>query len=625
MGRVIAKVACPKCREAGNDNSGDNLCKYEDGSSYCFSCSYHTLTNGETGRMAFELPPAVRFPDAGLSKKKISRKVLERFNVLRLAETNSDGTPKTQPNKEGNGHEYIGTSVVGFPFYDIDTGTLLGCKLRRFGGQKKDIWMMNGSNTKRMTFFGINAIPSAAKTVILCEGETDTMSMAEVFPEFGVLGIPGSDTAEKCVKEALHVLKTFNRIILAFDNDEAGNKARDVALSLLPPGKTFVSNLPSDVKDINELLVADRRDDIKRIIRDAKQVTPKGVVDSEDFKNRVLNFIYNRDAARGASTGFKSIDKATGGCAPGKVITIAGGTGSGKSTLAEAIAVNAALTAGAKTFFIPLEMTDAQVGSRMLQQILHEPIAADPFFNIHNLPRLDVERALDLLREHIKFLDHYNVIEIPRLIETCEYAIDAYDCKIIVLDHISAAAGLDWKDLDNAVAAIKQLALRRGICVILVSHISRNGDAEEKVPKLSDLRGSGGIAQYSDCVLGIGRPRSSPELEVKTIKVDRMCGKYIEFKLKYEGYAPVETGQVSETLPENYDDEEDEALFDENLTISPEQPKIKENQGDTEVAENFTPRTRYRVEGSPAAVLGEQAGRSVQHQERDNEATEATS
>lgn len=550
--RKVGKTQCPVCAKNGGDTSEDNLVLYEDGSTYCYACGYHTLINGQT-RMTYQLPEGVRFPEAGLSKKKISRKTLERFGVIRVAATNPDGTYQTTPTDKG--HAYVGSNIVGFPFYDIDTGTLLGCKLRRFGGVKKDIWMDNGSDTRKMTFFGINATPSAAKTVILCEGESDTLSMAEVFPEFGVLGIPGADTAEKCIKGGLHVLKKFQRIIIAFDNDEAGARARETALALLPAGKTYVANLPNDANDINELLVADRWDDIKRIIRDAKQQTPKGVVDADEFKTRVLNFIYDRSSSRGASTGFKSIDRATGGCAPGKLITIAGGTGSGKSTLAEAIAVNAALLSGAKTFFIPLEMTDAQVGARMLQQILHEPIAADPFFNINNLPRLDVERAIDLVRDNIKFLDHYNHIDISTLIETCEYAIDAFDTKIIVLDHITAAAGLDWKDIDVAVAAIKEMCLRRGVCVILVSHIS-GGEAEEKVPSLKDLRGSRGIAQYSDCVFGIGRARSSPELEVKTIKVDRMCGKYLEFKLRYEGYAPVETGEVSEV--ETHDDDNEE-------------------------------------------------------------------
>lgn len=31
---------CPKCREVGNDRSGNNLARYSNGSAFCFSCGY---------------------------------------------------------------------------------------------------------------------------------------------------------------------------------------------------------------------------------------------------------------------------------------------------------------------------------------------------------------------------------------------------------------------------------------------------------------------------------------------------------------------------------------------------------------------------------------------------------
>jgi len=37
---VIRKEPCPKCRELGNDRSGDNLAVYNDGHEYCFRCGY---------------------------------------------------------------------------------------------------------------------------------------------------------------------------------------------------------------------------------------------------------------------------------------------------------------------------------------------------------------------------------------------------------------------------------------------------------------------------------------------------------------------------------------------------------------------------------------------------------
>jgi hypothetical protein len=41
MARFVKYVPCPKCRDKGRDNRGDNCAVYSDGSSHCFSCGFH--------------------------------------------------------------------------------------------------------------------------------------------------------------------------------------------------------------------------------------------------------------------------------------------------------------------------------------------------------------------------------------------------------------------------------------------------------------------------------------------------------------------------------------------------------------------------------------------------------
>ena len=45
MSRCIKHGPCPKCRELGNDNRGDNLAIYDDGGAHCFACGYHSYPN----------------------------------------------------------------------------------------------------------------------------------------------------------------------------------------------------------------------------------------------------------------------------------------------------------------------------------------------------------------------------------------------------------------------------------------------------------------------------------------------------------------------------------------------------------------------------------------------------
>lgn len=196
MSKVVEKTACPECRKRGADTAGDNLSIYEDGSAFCFSCQYTVSSNGKK-RMSFQLPLSIPMPPAGIKSKHISFATCQRFNVTHLVEM-VNGEPLTQPN-EGEGHSYVGSGVIGFPYYDIDTGVAVAMKVRDFSVPKKEGMKWRGEGTKA-TWFGINAMPAAATKVILVEGETDTLSVAQLFPECAVLGASGWGSVEKNIK-----------------------------------------------------------------------------------------------------------------------------------------------------------------------------------------------------------------------------------------------------------------------------------------------------------------------------------------------------------------------------------------------------------------------------------------
>lgn len=53
---------CPRCRNNGRDNRGDNLANYPDGSKHCFSCSYHVFPVGYRVRRVEEHGPKNLLP-----------------------------------------------------------------------------------------------------------------------------------------------------------------------------------------------------------------------------------------------------------------------------------------------------------------------------------------------------------------------------------------------------------------------------------------------------------------------------------------------------------------------------------------------------------------------------------
>lgn len=50
-GHFVKNIPCPKCRENGNDRSGDNLAIYSNGNSWCWSCHYFESSNLASSRL----------------------------------------------------------------------------------------------------------------------------------------------------------------------------------------------------------------------------------------------------------------------------------------------------------------------------------------------------------------------------------------------------------------------------------------------------------------------------------------------------------------------------------------------------------------------------------------------
>ena len=101
-----------------------------------------------------------------------------------------------------------------------------------------------------------------------------------------------------------------------------------------------------------------------------------------------------------------------------------------------------------------------------------------------------------------------------------EYLATGFDCKVILLDHLSILlSGLDGDErrmLDQTMTKLRSLVERTGIALFLVSHLRRsNSDnhthEEGGRVSLSQLRGSHSIAQLSDSVIALERDQQAKD------------------------------------------------------------------------------------------------------------------
>lgn len=81
----VRHEACPKCREIGNDRSGNNLGVYSDGHSYCYRCGYHSNRTRVTNTTTSSLSHTIVLPaDVTTELPYEARQWLNKYELTRL-------------------------------------------------------------------------------------------------------------------------------------------------------------------------------------------------------------------------------------------------------------------------------------------------------------------------------------------------------------------------------------------------------------------------------------------------------------------------------------------------------------------------------------------------------------
>jgi len=106
--------------------------------------------------------------------------------------------------------------------------------------------------------FGRHAFPAgSAKMITVTEGQDDAMAAYQMMgSRYPCVSVHSSSTAERDCREDFEYLNSFETIVLAFDNDEVGNKAAKAVANIpgFPLGKIKVLSLRK-FKDANDYLL----------------------------------------------------------------------------------------------------------------------------------------------------------------------------------------------------------------------------------------------------------------------------------------------------------------------------------------------------------------------------------
>lgn len=495
--------SCPKC------GSSDACGVFSDGHRFCYSCNTYFRPDGsvksEGVRVSKDCIPLGELEEVSLTKRCISKDTCSKF-------------------------KYFSTVYKGKPcqvacYYD-DSGNLVGQKLR-FPDKS---FAVLGSISNRL--YG-SQLWASGKKIVITEGEIDCLTVSQLQGnKWPVVSIPnGAQGAKKAIEANLEYLENFEEVILMFDMDDPGRKASEECAKILPAGKAYIANLPC--KDPNECLSEGKGPEVLQAVWNAKPYRPDGIVSGTDLYEKCVTDI--DDLKDSVEYPWVALQNKTKGVRHGELYVFTSGSGMGKSTILRELEYYFGVQRGELCGIVALEESTRKTGMELMSIHLNKRLILDP----EGADEDERGRAFNETIGNGKFFlyDHFGSLDSGNLLSKLRYMIVSLGCKRIFLDHISiVVSGMDAdedggerKAIDKLMTNLRSLVEETGATMFVVSHLKRpekKGHEEGAQVSLSQLRGSGAIAQLSDMVIGLERNQQGDNPNVLTLRVlkNRFCG-----------------------------------------------------------------------------------------------------
>jgi len=441
-----------------------------------------------------------------------------------------------------------------YPYTDTE-GKLVAFKHRRL---PKTFMTVGALNARNLKLFGQQAFNPSGKFVLITEGEEDAMAAYQMLKtekyETPCLSLPNGITSVKAIQTNLEWLETFETVILCPDMDAPGQAGVAKLASLFSPNKVKIMSLPK--KDACECLAEGLTEQFVRAFWNAKRFQPDGIVDGRDMWDIVSKEVN----VPSIPYPWEGLNKLTKGQRESEMVTWVAGSGVAKSTFVRTIAYYNFLQGVQQNKDIKCGMLFLEEGAKRTGLHLMS-LAAGKLLHLPDTKVTDEEKwqafQKSLGTGRFMLYDSFGSNSVDNIIARMRYMVKASDCTDIFVDHISIMVsdgehGDERKALDEISTKFRTFCEETKVRLHIVSHLKRpqgKGHEEGGETSLSQLRGSAGIAQLSDIVIGIERNGQHPDPMIRNISLLRVL------KNRFTGqtgpacylYYDPETGQITET------------------------------------------------------------------------------
>ena len=518
LGQGQHKIKCPSCSQGRKNKHDKTLSLRIEQDKILFNC-WHCDQEGIVP-MRESLPETRKVEPMSVAKN-VNKMPLSGAAIAWLS---SRGISEATALKAGlvstkSWMQPVGKETESIMFPYTNKGQEYAYKVRSIEAKA---FICNGAP---QTFFNIEAV-QRNDDLIICEGEMDALAYMETGYE-SVVSIPNGavnkitngaidpkdDNKFKFLWAAEKKIKSASRVIVALDNDEAGQATSEEIARRIGKDRCFKVEYPEGCKDANDVLMKHGKEAVDEIIVGAKAWPIAGLFDASHFYEEIDD-IYEKGMGRGESTGYDNVDELYT-IVTGQLTVVTGHPSSGKSEFIDQIMVNMAQNIGWKFAICSFENEPRIHIAKLISKYTRKP-----FFKgaTERMTEDELTVGKDFVQSHFSFLYQADgsLSSVESIIERLRVAVMRHGIRGAIIDpynYIQKNGDIsetDW--ISEVLTRLRVFAQSHGIHLWFVAHptkMMRDHTGKVPAPKGYDISGSAAWFAKADVGLTVHRPNPS--------------------------------------------------------------------------------------------------------------------
>lgn len=502
--KFLKHIACDAC------GSSDGNSLYDDGHQYCHVC--HTYIKGD-GTTTKKEPIKPMNKDLSFYDNASTLSIIDRGIT--------SATCLAYGVRQDNSRHF-------YPYYDAD-GVMTAIKVRSVEDKQFSI----AGDFKNAMLFGQNLFNKGGRYLTIVEGELDALAAYQMSgSKYPVVSIRnGAQAALKDCQAQYEWIDSFENVVLCFDDDEPGRKASQAVAELFG-GKVKLMKHKKGYKDACDYLAHGDSKEFIDAFWAAEGYVPDGIIQGATLWETVSQPIEKADC----DYPYDALNKLTYGIRKGELVMVTAGSGLGKSQFLREIVWHILNKTEDNIGLMFLEEGVRKTARSLMSLAVNRPIHLPEVEITETELRDAFDRTLGTNRLYL--FDHFGSSSLDNIVNRVRYMAKGLNCGYVFLDHISIIVsggdvGDERKALDAIMTRLRMLVQETGISLICVSHLKRpesKGHEDGAATSLSQLRGSGSIAQLSDIVIGLERNGQAEDM------IERNTTHVRVLKNRFSGY-----------------------------------------------------------------------------------------